>query len=352
MPVPATFPASTAARDRFVLERRPSRPSLDPWRHQGVLVEDERGPDGQLERSATLFLTGRECPWRCVMCDLWRYTTASDTPPGAIAQQIAQATDELLRAGPLPSQIKLYNAGSFFDPRAVPPGDYDEIARMLQPYRRVVVESHPMLVGPRLDAFQDACARRAGPDGPPAIEVAMGLETAHPEALGRLHKRVTLPRFARAAECVCRAGASLRVFLLVGVPFVSRDEQAPWLHRSVAVARECGAAVIALIPLRRGNGAIEALEAAGDAVVPTLEDIEAAIADALSLPDLGACRVFADLWDVERFASCPACLAARRVRLDRMNRTQLIEPPVTCAACHEREPVHEHERGHEHEGVA
>ena len=340
MPVAANYPASPASRDRFVLERRRARPVLDPWRHQGVLVEEERGPGGEVARSATVFLTARECPWRCVMCDLWRYTTESDTPRGAVARQIAQATDDLLRAGPLPpSQIKLYNAGSFFDPRAVPPQDYADIAETLRPYGRVIVESHPLLVGRRLDEFRDACVHAAGPDGPPEIEVAMGLETAHPEALARLHKRVTLPQFVRAAERVRAAGAALRVFLLVGVPFVPSEQQADWLRRSVAVARECGATAIALIPLRRGNGAVETLEVSGDAVVPTLEALEAALADALSAPGPGTCRVFADLWDVERFATCASCVVARRARLDRMNRTQVVEPPVTCAACHERKGV-------------
>ena len=83
MPDAAAFPDTAAARDRFVLDRRGPRPRHDPWRHQGVLVEDERTADGRRARVATAFLTGRECPWRCTMCDLWRYTTVEDTPRGA-----------------------------------------------------------------------------------------------------------------------------------------------------------------------------------------------------------------------------------------------------------------------------
>ena len=41
--------------------------------------------------ATTIFLAGRECPWRCVMCDLWRETTEADTPPGAIPHQIEAA---------------------------------------------------------------------------------------------------------------------------------------------------------------------------------------------------------------------------------------------------------------------
>ena len=84
---------------------------------------------------ATVFLTGRECPWRCAMCDLWRYTTITDTPRGAIAAQIAGARSTLADERVPVTGLKLYNAGSFFDPRAVPEADYDEVAAVA---RRVV----------------------------------------------------------------------------------------------------------------------------------------------------------------------------------------------------------------------
>ncbi len=151
--VEGPYPAAPAARDRFVLERRGPRPQHDPWRHQGVIVEDERGADGEVARMATVFLTGRECPWRCAMCDLWRYTTITDTPRGAIAAQIAGARSTLADERVPVTGLKLYNAGSFFDPRAVPEADYDEVAASLAGLSRVVVESHPALVGARVDRW-------------------------------------------------------------------------------------------------------------------------------------------------------------------------------------------------------
>ncbi len=75
MPDAGLYPATAAARDRFVLERRGPRPAHDPWRYQGLIVEDERTAQGGRARMATVLLTGRECPWRCAMCDLWTYTT-------------------------------------------------------------------------------------------------------------------------------------------------------------------------------------------------------------------------------------------------------------------------------------
>ena len=86
-PIAAISMASTAS------ER--ARPSLDPWRHQGVESTPNRMARRTVVRAATLFLTGSECPWRCVMCDLWRYTTLEDTPVGAIPHQIADALASL-----------------------------------------------------------------------------------------------------------------------------------------------------------------------------------------------------------------------------------------------------------------
>ena len=180
--VSAHYPASGRARDLFILNRRPPRPERDPWHYQNVIVEDERAADGLVACSATVFLTGRECPWRCVMCDLWRYTTPLDTPRGAIPAQVAAARRALADgANPPVRQMKLYNAGSFFDPRAVPESDYDAIAAGLAGLKRVIVESHPALVGPRLDRLLDSLSRHGGrrsDNAPVQLEVAMGLNSA------------------------------------------------------------------------------------------------------------------------------------------------------------------------------
>lgn len=326
MPVVPAYPETAGARDRFVLSQRPPRASHDPWRHQGVLVEEERSADGATVRAATVFLTGRECPWRCVMCDLWTFTLQEDTPPGALVRQLRSACAEL--GEPLPEHVKLYNAGSFFDRRAVPEADYGPMAEAIRGFRHVVVESHPVLVGRRLLQWRDAIRRAAGREA--SLEVAMGLETAHPAALEQLHKRFTRDQFARAAGRLRDAGAALRVFLLVGVPFLRREGQLEWLRQSVAFAFDCGASVISLIPTRSGNGALEALERQGLFEPPQLADLEAGM-EAVVPGSPG--RVFADLWELDRLARCADCLDARRERLRIMNLTQQIPPRVCCPAC-------------------
>jgi archaeosine synthase beta-subunit len=265
----AAYPDTPAARDRFVIDLRGPRPAHDPWRDQGVLVEDEPTERGDLARVGTIFLTGRECPWRCAMCDLWRYTTRSDTPAGAIPAQIRTARQVWRSAGEVVTRLKLYNASNFFDPRAVPAGDYGEIAAAIDDVdiEQVIVESHPSLVGDRVARFLDALRGRR-------LEVAMGLETVHPVALDALNKRMTPDDFASAADALRRLGVSLRVFVLIAPPFVPREEQDHWLVASVAFAEACGASVISLIPTRGGNGAMEALTAQGLFVEPTRAEAE------------------------------------------------------------------------------
>ncbi len=326
------YPATAAARDRFVLARRGPRTPRDPWLAHGLIVEDEPAGDGCPARIATVLLTGRECPWRCTMCDLWRDTIEADTPHGAIPAQVAAARAAVSDGGMPVAGMKLYNAGSFFDPRAVPETDYDDIAAALAGLSRVIVESHPALVGPRVDRWLAALARAAA-NAPPQLEVAIGLETAHQEALDRLNKRFTLTDFAWAAQALADRGVALRVFLLISPPFVPASEQDAWLRHSIDAAFSSGATVVSLVPTRPGNGALEDLAQSGWFRPPDLDDIERSFALALRHAG-GRGRVFVDVWDLERFASCCHCFVARRERLVAMNLAQRMLPPITCPQRH------------------
>ena len=312
------YPARAAERDAWILARRGERRALDPLRPWAFLIEEERSALGELVPVATVFLTNRECPWRCLMCDLWQNTLAGETPAGAIPAQIDHALAQL----PPARQIKLYNSGSFFDPRAIPREDHPAIVQRVAEFERVIVECHPALVGNDCFRFRDAIPGR--------LEVAMGLETAQPEVLERLNKRMTLGQFAAAADELRDHGIDLRVFLLVRPPFLSEAEGLEWACRSVDFAFDCGATAVSLIPTRGGNGAMEELAAQGNFAPPTLATLEAAAAYGIAL---GRGRVFADVWDVRRIARCDACREARVARLDRMNREQRVLAPVVCERC-------------------
>ncbi|MHB8519368.1 MAG: radical SAM protein [Limisphaerales bacterium] len=326
------YPERSRERDRWIVARRPPRPTLDPYRPPAFLTEEERADSGEIVSVATIFLVNRECPWRCVMCDLWQNTLTETPAAGAITAQIGFALTQLAAAGPPARQLKLYNAGSFFDPRAIPPEDYEAIAAQVPAFERVVVECHPALVNQSAVRFRDLLGAGAEAGGGPApkLEVAMGLETAHPGVLEKLNKRMTLDQFRQAAEFLARHGIALRVFVLVQPPFLPAAEALPWARRSIDFAFDCGATVVSLIPTRGGNGALEALAERGEFSPPKLATLESAVQYGIGLR---RGRVFADLWDLEKFSDCPACFAARRTRLREINLRQTVLEPVRCDAC-------------------
>ena len=89
------YPEHATERDRWILARRAARNQLDPFKPHAFLVEEERAESGEIVSVATIFLTNRECPWRCVMCDLWKNTLTETVPSGAIPAQIDHALAEL-----------------------------------------------------------------------------------------------------------------------------------------------------------------------------------------------------------------------------------------------------------------
>jgi hypothetical protein len=305
----------------WIAAQRPSRPAaLDPFKPHDFFLEEERAASGKIASSATILLTNKECPWRCLMCDLWKYTTPQTVPAGAIPTQINHALAQLRSQ---PEQIKLYNSGSFFDPAAVPPADYPAIARTVAFAKHVVVESHPRLVGEKAVRFRDLLSG--------SLEVAMGLETVHPQVLPRLNKKFTPAHFLQAAGFLRDNGMALRVFVLVKPPFMDEAEGLEWAVKSAVFALSCGATVVSLIPTRPGNGAMERLNETGEFSPPQLATLEKT--QELTLAVRGDGRIFADTWDLEQFSRCPACFEKRRQRIHAMNLSQHILPAVGCQFC-------------------
>lgn len=335
--IPDPYPSTPRSRAAWILRRRPRRAVVDPLKPCAVLVETERTEDGELVEVATILLTSRECACRCVMCDLWKHTLTEPTPLGAIPAQLDHALARLEADAKVsrPRHIKLYNSGSFFDRRAVPPADYPAIAQRLRGFERVIVECHPGLVGPAVLGFRDLlAAARGGAGGAMAqLEVALGLETAHPEVLAKLNKAMRLADFTRAAEFLRGRGVAVRAFILVQPPFLPEPEALPWAQISLEFAFDAGASVTSLIPTRLGNGALEELARQGEFTPPRLATLEAAAAHGIGLR---RGRVLADLWDLEQLSTCPACFGARAARLLEMNLRQVVPPEIACPSCGHR----------------
>ena len=282
-------------------------------------MEEEQDRSGCVVSSAVILLTNKECPWRCLMCDLWKNTLTETVPSGAIPRQIGYA---LAQFNSKPEQIKLYNSGSFFDPAAIPLADYPAIASKVSFAQHIVVEAHPRLVGEKALKLRDLLSG--------SLEVAMGLETVHPEILPRLNKKFELAHFAQAADFLRKEGIAVRAFVLVKPPFMNEAEGLEWAVKSVEFAFSCGATVVSLIPTRPGNGAMDRLIEAGEFTPPRLATLERALELAVNLH---RGRVFADTWNLEPFSACSACLEKRWQRLHAINLTQQILPTVDCLVC-------------------
>jgi hypothetical protein len=301
--------------DAEIVAARPPKADVDPHQPYAYHVEPERTAAGTVEDVATVFLTNRECPFRCLMCDLWTHTTDETVPDGAIPAQIDFALDRL---DPAP-HIKLYNSGNFFDRKAIPPSEYDAIAERVVGFDTVIVENHPKLCN---DACVDFSERLDG-----QFEIALGLETAHPTVLDRLNKRMTRDDFKRAVGFLREHAIDVRTFILLRPPFMTEEEGVEWALRSIEFAFDAGVQTCSVVPTRAGNGIMSQLANDGHFAPPSMASIETALEEGLKI---GGGRVFMDLWDLERFADCAQCLDVRRERLHQMNLTQTVRPPVTC----------------------
>lgn len=304
--------------NQWILSKRGIKNGVDTNAPYAFIVENERLPNGKIEDVATIFLTNRECPFHCLMCDLWKNTTDKAVPIGSIPQQIEFALENLLAV----KHIKLYNSGNFFDPKAIPVQDYQNIAAILSGFETVLVENHPRLMNHNLLDFQRLLR--------PELQVAVGLETVHREVLPRLNKQMTLENFRSSIQFLSGNDILSRAFILLRPPFLDEVEGIEWAKKSIDFAFECGVECCSVIPTRPGNGALEVLEETGYFHAPTISSLEKVLEYGISLQQG---RVFADLWDLERFSACDDCFKRRRVRLDKMNLTQEVSAPLICS-CH------------------
>lgn len=298
-----------------IVDLRGPKNDLDLNRPYDWIVEKEMTSKGRVEDTGIIFLTNKECSFKCLMCDLWKNTTDRPTPVGAIPEQISWALEKM----PAARHLKLYNSGSFFDARAIPESDDKAIADLIQGFDSVTVECHPNLVGDRLIRFNEMLR--------PELEVALGLETAHPGVLEKLNKQMTLDDFRKAVEFLTSHGIRTRAFILLRPPYMSESEGILWAKKSLDFAFECGVSCCTIIPVRAGNGAMEALMKAGDFSLPSIRSLEEVLTYGLELKNG---RVFADLWDLELFSDCTNCFEARRGRLSRMNSEQSVSDQIHC----------------------
>jgi len=302
----------------WIRSLRELKNAVDPDKPYAFLVEKERTINGTVEDVATIFLTNKECPFTCLMCDLWKNTTDFTVASGSIPKQIEFALSQL----PTVKHLKLYNSGNFFDKKAIPPSDYPAIINILHGFETVLIENHPKFISNDVLDFRDKLAGN--------LQVAMGLETAHPEVLKMLNKSMTLDDFSKATVFLNSNGIPIRAFILLRPPFLDEQEGILWAKRSIDFAFDTGVECCVLIPTRNGNGAMDSLGKRHLFHSPELSSLEEVQSYGIGL---NRGRVFADLWDLEQFSRCPHCFQQRHDRMHRMNMEQMLIPKISCGEC-------------------
>ena len=106
--------------NQWITSHRGKKNPVDPFKPYNCFIEKERTVSGAIEDVSTILLVNSECPFRCLMCDLWKNTTNGHTPEGAISGQIKFAISKL----PVTKHIKLYNSVCFFYTISIQVNDY------------------------------------------------------------------------------------------------------------------------------------------------------------------------------------------------------------------------------------
>ena len=301
--------------NKWIVSNRGNKNEVDQGRPYAWVVEKEYTASGKIEDTAIIFLTNKECSFRCLMCDLWKNTTDKSVPVGAIPDQIAWALAQM----PKVNHLKLYNSGNFFDEHAIPEADYKRIALLVNDFDTVIVESHPNLINEKCLRFNDMLK--------PELQIAMGLEIAHPEILLKLNKQMTLEDFSTAVNYLAQNRIMSRAFILLRPPFLSESEGVLWAKKSIDFAFEVGVECCTVIPVRAGNGAMDLLMKNDEFSLPSVHSLETVLEYGISL---NAGRVFADVWDLNLFSKCKNCIDRRTKRLTAMNLNQKIVRPISC----------------------
>jgi len=323
-------PLPFAAPDRNTIRAaRGAKSAVDARRPVAQWDEWEIEAPGRAVATRVLLLVGAECRFSCTMCDLWKHTLDRPTQLGDLPKQIGfglSAPWNLAERAEVSPQrwIKLYNSSNFFDAHNVPTDDLEEIASMVGSFDRVIVENHPRLISDNIRNFRNRLAGR--------LEVAMGLETIHPQLLAWLNKKMTATDFAHACQTLASMDVDLRSFVLLGLPGLTRTESIHWCLESLRFAKSNRVRHCSVIPMRAKDGILLQLEKEGnflnvDAFM--LEEVmEKALQDGIQI-------VTADMWDWGKMRGhCDVCRGARGERLEAMNLQQkIVERPHFNCRC-------------------
>lgn len=164
-----------------------------------------------------VILRSSGCYWSkqsgCLMCG-YNSVSLSSVSSEDIVSQFGKAMEKYSGQ----PYIKIYNSGSFLDPREIPPEVRDSILAMAgEKAQHILVESRPEFVSPA--NLESAMGHVK------SLEVAIGLETADDGIRARcINKGFAFADFERACSAAKDAGASIRTYLLLKPPYLTEGQ--------------------------------------------------------------------------------------------------------------------------------
>jgi len=72
---------------KWIVSKREKKNTVNPQKPYAWLIEKEHSPFGKIEDVGIIYLTNRESPFHCLMCDLWKNNTDKTMPISAIPKQ-------------------------------------------------------------------------------------------------------------------------------------------------------------------------------------------------------------------------------------------------------------------------
>ena len=242
------MPASLART--IALDRRPApAPPATAARYVNLWREPEAIGTERVTAFVAILRT-RGCYWAdgkgCSMCGYAKDTLGRSATPEELARQL----EGILRAYRDEPYVKFYTSGSFLDDREVDAASRERFVRAFSGRaRRLLVETLPEFLQPA-----SVEPLRAAFDGD--LEIALGLESADPEVLGRFITKGAPPSAYFDAFDRARAlKVSPKAYLLLKPPYLTERESVADVVRSVR-ATAPRVDTISINPVHIQNGTV------------------------------------------------------------------------------------------------
>ncbi len=188
-------------------ERREKRGLIGAWSEKDRL-------SGEIVDSFVVIFRTQGCRWAkisgCSMCGYY-----NDTSPVVDENDLENQLQEALGKYRGEKVVKIYTSGSFLDDGEIPEGVQRKIIESFSQAERIIVESRPEFVKPKLRMLKEY----------PNIMVALGLESANDETLlFRINKGFLVRHYVKAATLLKENGIPVKTYALLKPPFMTEAE--------------------------------------------------------------------------------------------------------------------------------